>query len=155
MTPDPREALREPRTKAGKATAALWRYGGNRTVGTGSIEHAIANIEDEAATLAQAAPPPDHEPHCNDRCIHYLEGDGTVRDFTPVLSDEDPAVVIPRQGVVTDPSPIQAAPPSGLDVANDHDRAWSSGSPVTHALSRAGCPGCAALSLDPAEPTDG
>lgn len=69
-----------------------------------------------AAIRAESAGTP-HYPSCNDRCIHYLLGDESVRDeMLPVFSDENPVAVgcQSRQGVVTDSSLESAG--TGLDV---------------------------------------
>jgi hypothetical protein len=62
---------------------------------------------------------PIHEPHCNDRCIHYIEGDGTVREAFefPRVPRRVPGGINPRQGVVTDPSPLSGRPAPALVLA--------------------------------------
>ncbi len=55
----------------------------------------------------EAVSHPVHEPHCNERCTHYLEGSGSVRSDAGRVQERVPGVVRSqaRQGAPTDPDP--------------------------------------------------
>ncbi len=48
---------------------------------------------------------PVHEPHCNDQCVHYLEGSGSVRSDAGRVQERVPGVVRSQhvRAVPTDP----------------------------------------------------